>query len=215
MTVTRSALWWTFQATLPHCKDTLGLSTSDDRLWTWGTDGYTIGISRAYDPDQEPCEVVLTHKIALDVMRWLRPTRKAEHVQEIQLIVRGEEFHLGAYDVSQLPGELVDSAVFAYDWHDPDDGVTPAPARLDYLREHIARISKQRVEMSQMVYQGPLLARFDKATRSTMDRVRFYPRRLDSRHGAAIVTVGPDFLGAISALTYDDVEPMESWIDEH
>jgi hypothetical protein len=49
------------------------------------------------------------------------------------------------------------------------------------------------------------MERFAKAHRVETDRLRLLPRRVADRNGAAIVTVGTDFIGAVAGLTYDDL----------
>lgn len=203
--MSRADLWWSLSAVLPHCKDHIGVSLDSASMTVWGTDNYTVGIARVDAEGEEPATFVLDATQALHMMRYARPTRKSDETHGVRVLDQGEEVHLGFYDVSDQPAQLLDSAV--YPLADVRTSVTP----LVHLRNWFAR-TYDRPVTDEMVYQGPLLTRFDKAViRGTMDRVRFYPRAYDSRHGVALVTVGDRFMGAISALTYDGVEVPLDW----
>ena len=207
--MTRADLWWSLSAVLPHAGNYVALSLSDGSLTVWGTDNYTVGMAKVDCESDCPLFAVLPPNEALTMMRYVRPERKSEERQGAQLLTHDNELHVGFYDLSDLPYQLVNSQVYR------QAPVSTSVAGLGFLRDWFAQ-SYARSPIPSMVYQGALLTRFDKAvTRGTLDRVRFYPREHDDRHGVALVTVGERFMGAISALTYDTpgTDIPSEWLD--
>lgn len=195
----RADLSWALSSVLPHAGklapySVVGLSeTSDDLAQVWATDGYTTGIARLSSMlDEALGTVVLPASEARDLERFVRPTRVGERTEAVNLVYVGSlcELHVATES---------DSAVFECTEHS---------LTLDYLLDAVNRILALPYESAQgLDYQPDLFARFSKAKRSETDRLTLYPRRpSNGRNGVAVVTVGSDFLGAISGLTYEDSE---------
>ena len=178
----RADLHWAITATQPHAKTFIGL----DRGVVYATDNYTAAIARA--ADHSPT-LALPPSEARDLARFLKPTRKAHESDDIQLVHRGDELHVGLDDGDTAVFECVD-----------------VPLPLEYITTFLNKLRGLPVEWSQCVYSPELLARFAKAQRVEGDRLRFYPRRGNDRYGVGLVTVGGRFVGGVAGLTYD-VDP--------
>lgn len=194
--VNRGDLAWALAAVLPHCGKTeatavVGLEPYGDALYAYASDRYTTGIARIRPfTDLHEC---LSTREATELMRFVRPGRVAEHEQEIILGHDLGELHVGYVDAD---GELLDSAVF--------ETVT-GQLSLGPLLAAVDCLDSAPLEFDELIFQPSLVAKFAKAQRAETDRLRILPRRVIDRNGAAVVTVGTDFIGAIAGLTYDQL----------
>jgi hypothetical protein len=124
-------------------------------------------------------------------MRFVRPGNKAEQIEELAFnSSRPGEFHVGY-------GEEKESEVYEVS---ADRTLT-----LSYLFEYVDRLTAYPFDWDEAIYQPKIMERFAKAHRVETDRLRLLPRRVIDRNGAAVVTVGTDFIGAVAGLTYDDL----------
>ena len=198
----RVDLSWALKAVLPHVGTEaaglkhVGLEYRAGQLYVFATDKYTAGIARVND-GINVCGS-LSKEEATELEQFVRTSYKTEEEDDLAYAEQPGELHIGfARQIDRLGERAEDSAVFEL-----DDPGTPS---LDYLLETIARVNGQPVEWDEQIYQPKLFERFAKAERG--DRLRVFPRHADDRRGVAIVTVGQDFLGMISGLTYDEEGP--------
>lgn len=185
----RAELSWAMTACLPHAKDWLGIDRTTATVWA--TDTYTSGVARM-TPTVEDSETFaptfLSIGEAKDLARFVKVTRKAHEVENVQLLVNGDELHVG------VDG---DSAVFETHQGGLDLSV------VFQLLEGLYALPDDKREL---VFQPAFAARFAKAQRYETDALRVYPRLTHRpvERGVALVTVGTDFIGAIAGLTHDD-----------
>lgn len=182
-------------AVIPHIGSTeltafVGLESRGDILWAYATDRYTVGMARIDNGPTLNCH--LSPSEAKDLLRFVRPSRKAHEVEEVEIALgfTGEtqsELHVGLSE---------DSAVF---------DLVHSPLHLLAITEFIERLYNSAPELQQCVYQPSLLGRFAKAQRGETDVLALYPRQANDVYGAAVVTVGDHFIGGVSGLTYRDV----------
>lgn len=192
----RSDLSWALSSVIPHAGRQpatafVGLAFNHDATYAYASDGYTIGIARVPGwAEGSAGEVHLSPKEATELMRFVRPGKVAEHEQKLFFAAREVELHVG-FDGD---AEVFDSAA--------------ASLTLTHLLQRVQLIDRCEVELHECVYQPKLFERFAKAQRVEGDRLRMFPRRGRSgKYGAAVVTVGTDFIGAIAGLEYDDQGP--------
>lgn len=188
----RASLSWALASVLPHCGRTeqtglVGIEYLQGVTYVYATDTYTMGIARIVD---EPADINirLPRSEATELMRDVRPGLKAEQVEELAFGHRPGEFHVGWGD---------ESGVYETS---PDYTLT-----LHYLFDYIDRLQHARADWDEAIFQPKLAERFSKAQRFDTDRLRLMPRRVSDRNGVAVVSVGTDFIGAITGLTYDDL----------
>lgn len=185
----RADLGWALSAVLPHTGKTtetavVGLDYIDGWTYVYASDRYTTGIAKI------PASLFISDHLptreATDLMRFVRPAKVAEQVEEVEHVTQPGELHVAAGDDTAV-FETVDSAL-----------------QLEHMLSLIRAIDARPVEWEALVYQPDLFAKFAKAKRTETDRLRIFPRRAIDRNGVAVVTVGTAFVGAISGLTYDD-----------
>jgi hypothetical protein len=194
--VNRGDLAWALAAVLPHCGKTeatavVGLEPYGDALYAYASDRYTTALARIRE--RSSLDVALVAKEATELMRFIRPVRVAEFEQDLAILPQPGELHVGVWVED---GELGDSAVFE---------TTSSALSLKPLLGLITALHKAPLEWDEAVYQPDVLAKFAKAKRADTDRLRIFPRHIIDRNGAAVVTVGTDFIGAIAGLTYDQL----------
>jgi hypothetical protein len=197
----RADLSWALNAVLPHAGTTkgnyVGLEPRHDLLYVFATDDYTSAIARipltteslGFENSLGFEQVFLSKSEATDLMRFVRPTKKAHDDEVVRTRLFSSELHVATDD---------DSAVF--------DTVLP-DLTLSALLRLFTRLAARPTEHSQMIQQPALAARYAKAQRYDTDRLQWYPHTANDTYGVALVTVGADFIGAIAGLSYDDTDP--------
>jgi len=197
----RSDLAWALTAALPHAGTTkgpvVGLQGRDGALYVYSTDSYTAGIARI--PSATECnglDLHLPKAEAADLLRFVRPTRVAEHEQEVTFMHVNGELHVAF----RVPARTADdeSAVF--------ECVT-AELSLDTLLD-LCRGIAHLPTGGNLVFQPPLMAKFGKAQRHETDRLSIYPHEGNDRYGVALATVGENFVGAVAGLALDPVPEL-------
>lgn len=191
----RSDLRWALDAVLPHTgrtaeTDVVGLTQDGEyNLVVYATDRYTFGAARvAAGPH---VDVRLTTKEARELLKFVRPERVAHNDHEVIMLVRDNELHVGFCDED---GETYTSAVF---------DTVERGADLNYLERFVDWLSEHETEYQACIFRPKIFGRFSKAERYETDRLHLLPKRLDDRHGAALVMVGKHFVGAIAGMSYD------------
>lgn len=186
----RADLAWALSSVIPHAGRTpetafVGIDSREGHTYAFATDKYTAGIARI--DDGTDIRLYLSPSEATELMRFVRPTRVPERVQEVSYAQRPGELHVGFDD---------DSAVFE---------TLAAGVTLNWMFDYIDRLQDSLAEWDELIYQPKLMEKFAKAQREETDRLRILPRHANEVWGAAIVTVGADFVGAIAGLTYDQL----------
>lgn len=190
----RADFAWCLSAILPHVgrnKQTalVGLTVRDGLLFTCATDRYTFGIARI--PCQgEEFSVTLPAKEAADLLRFIRPGKVAEQSEEVETLLADDGLHIAIQS---------ESAVFE---------TVEMQFELGDLASRLAIIESLPNDYERLEYNPSLMVKFAKAKRDVADRLRVYPKRANDRNGVALVTVGNDFLGAISGLSYTQEESV-------
>jgi hypothetical protein len=199
--VNRGDLSWALSAVLPHAgsrasnTDWVGLAYREGVSYAFATDKYTLGVARI--PNGADVDLVLPAKEATELEQFVRPSYKDEHEGDVVYARQPGEFHVGFDRQVHRDGTTEeDSAVF----ETADAGVS-----LTYLFDYIRFVLAQPTEYDECIYQPSLMQKFAKAKRVGTDRLRIFPRRLSDAYGAALVTVGTDFVGAVAGLTYDEL----------
>jgi hypothetical protein len=187
----RADLSWALNAVLPHAGTTkgnyVGLEARHNLLYVYATDDYTSAVARIPLTEKPGFEqVFLSKSEATDLMRFVRPSKKAHDDEVVQTRLVSPELHVATDD---------DSAVF--------DTVFPELS-LSALLRLFTSLAARPTEHSQMIQQPALAARYAKAQRYDTDRLQWYPHTANDTYGVALVTVGTDFIGAIAGLSYDD-----------
>jgi hypothetical protein len=206
----RADLSWALLSVLPHVGrldpvDVVGLTSRDGDAYVWATDRYTSGIARVAGSD--PLDVKLSPTEAKELERFVRPSYRDEEAGEITVLAQPGELHVGLERQVHRDGTTEsDTAVF----ETVDNGLT-----LDFLLNTagVMFLSGQ-LDVTQLVYRPSLTAKFAKAQRSDVDQLTIYPRKQpDWPSGAALVTVGADFLGMIAGLTEQpEASTVESFL---
>ena len=212
--VNRQHLYDALDAVLPHVGtasrllDCIGFEDRGDTLHVYATDRFTAGVSAVHKAPGSSgtlSPVQLAKAEALGLLRSIRPTLKAHSDDTVQLAIGPAEF-AGAEDE---PPQVL-TALHAQ-WGE-EDGVVFGPAvtgsDLDYdaLMQLVVQM-RQRGEEKEtpLIFNPAYLARFNKAAVDDSVRMRIYPIRKGTA-GAAVVTVGDNFLGMIAGMK----ERMES-----
>lgn len=233
LTINRSDLAWGLTAVLPHVGssstdlDWVGLALTPYGVQIFATDGYTFGIAevdRNVGPIEGPQSLYLTPKEARDLLKFIRPGVKAEHLHDIQLlpvlevpdgvdddgyVIFHNELHVGIVDTPSLASHA-ESQSFS----EPERVDVPESEIYDLripgipFEEFYQTVDKARPRNpdqidADLVFKPDLFARFSRASRSETDRLKMYPKR-GTRFGAAYITVGDHFQGAIAGLSYEE-----------
>jgi hypothetical protein len=156
----------------------------------YATDTYTTGIARVAATS---VYAALPLAEARDLARFVKPTRKAHETEDVQMLVDGDELHVG------IDGE---SAVF-------DLASEFQHIGLDLLLRTLEILSGLPEDRRELILSPSFAARFSKAARDG-DRLRLYSRLsvVPRERGLALVSVGADFIGAIAGLAHDDALPV-------
>lgn len=199
----RVDLAWALKAVMPHVGSEVqglkhvGLEYRAGKLYVFATDRYTAAIARVNDGINVTGS--LPKDEAVDLEQFVRTSYKTEEEDDLAYAVQeteyGDELHIG-FDrqIDRFGGREEDSAIF---------GLDEPRLALDMLLGRIGAVDEAPFEWDEQIYQPKLFERFAKADRGS-DRLRIFPHREIDLRGVAIVTVGQDFLGMISGLTYDD-----------
>jgi hypothetical protein len=187
--VNRSDLKWALDAVLPHVGKTaqtnvVGLEQSANSFLTvYATDRYTIATASCEAGPN--VDVRMTSQEARELLRFIRPSLKAHEEQEVTMVEHEGELHV-AHDDDSAVFELVES--------------TFSLAELDSFMN---KLRSAREEYEQIVYWPRMFGRFAKAERHETDRLVLSPRHTSDRYGAALVSVGEHFHGAIAGMEYE------------
>jgi hypothetical protein len=189
--VNRSDLKWALDAVLPHVGKTaqtnvVGLEQSAHSFLTvYATDRYTIATASCEAGPN--VDVRMTGQEARELLRFIRPTLKAHEEQEVVMLDDHVEHELHvAHDDDSAVFELVES--------------TFSLAELDSFMN---KLQSAREEYQQLIFWPRLFGRFEKAGRYETDRLTLSPRHTSDRYGAALVSVGEHFHGAIAGMEYE------------
>ena len=198
----RSDLRWALDAVLPHVGKLAGTAvvglTSDGRtLDVYATDRYTVAVANI-DTDCVDLDVRLPVGEARDLLRFVRPSLVKHESEWLRVVTDGPELHVGLVNEDE---EVYDSAVFE---------TVSSPVSSANLRALIAQLDSRPTGIEDLVYWPRLFGRFAKAERVETDRLTLSPKRLQERYGAAVVTVGDRFVGAICGMTYEAPQSEEA-----
>lgn len=180
----RARFTWALQAVLPHCGtaaqglDYVGLASE----CAYATDRYTLGIAGGLDLGW--IDVKLQKKEAQELMRFVRPSRKDEHTEDVVLRHVDNELHVGLVDSE-------DSAVFE---------LTEGQLHLDSLHAILGAIRGSAEDHDMLVYQPALFERFAKVKRDEMSRILLHPHVGIQEHGRSLIVTSHDFVGAIAGM---------------
>jgi hypothetical protein len=184
--VNRASLSYGLTACLPHAGQTVGI----ERGLVYATDMYTTGLARVAG---ESVYAALPLGEARDLAKFVKPLRKAQEVEEVQMLVDNDELHVGVGD---------DSAVFALASEYVHVG-------LDLLLRSLEVLYGLPDDRRELILNPSFAARFARAARDG-DRLRLYPRLsvIPRTRGVALVSVGDAFVGAVAGLAHDDAPPV-------
>jgi hypothetical protein len=193
----RSDLAWALGAVLPHVGTTkgkyVGIGGRDGQAYVYATDSYTAGIARIPLGAVDFWNLSMSKSEAQDLMRFVRPTKKAHDTEDLTLRDLVEELHVATAE---------DSAVF--------DLVSDNVVTLDLILDMI-RATAGLPEMYGIIQQPSLAAKFAKAQRYDTDRLRIYPARGQRDVSCATFTVGEHFIGNVAGLNYEPSSVLESF----
>lgn len=191
---TRADLAWALRAVLPHVGApnlSLDRVTLSEHL-AWATDRYTIGVAALPDA-LFPGEVALEKREAEDLMRFVRPSRVAEHEEEVVARLTDSELHIGLNDCGESAVfETVDSAV-------PTSVIT----------DKLSALSGMPNNATPLIFQPALWERFAKAKRDDSDRMYLYPKSVMNGYSAALLVTADHFVGSIGGMTLDCTTEQE------
>lgn len=188
----RADLSWALSAVLPHAAKPprpsfVGIEHHENHLYVYSTDRYTLGIARIECTSDRVISCQLTPKEATELEQFVRPRRVPERVQEAQLVVEGNELHVGGWLDVQCEYE---SAVFE----------TIAPVLNWQAFLDLTALSLARETQWQSVTVNPaFLARFAKADRD--GNIRIEPKQ-GKKNGSLLVTAGDSFIGLAMQIAY-------------
>jgi hypothetical protein len=205
--INRSDLAWAISAVLPHVGkrhlDFVGFATYYDGWSIYATDGYTAGVARCYHIQPRGETFALSKREAQDLLRFVRPTLKRHDTETVQLLHVSLGYPVAGYDElhTLLPGEQ-DSA-------EPQTEVFWAQVPGKDFQSVYGLVRKVRDAHPEthpdIPYHPETFARFSKASRYDTDRLILSPRVSEGQgYGASYITVGENFEGAISGLTYEE-----------
>jgi hypothetical protein len=195
----RSDLAWALGAVLPHVGTTkgpyVGIDRRDGKVYAYATDTYTAGVARIPHGGMvdDFWRYAMSKSEAQDLMRFVRPTKKAHDAEDLTVRAVGMGLHVATAE---------DSAVF--------DLVSDNPVTLDLILDLI-RATAGLPEMYGIIQQPSLAAKFAKAQRYDTDRLRIYPAVGQRDVSCATLTVGEHFIGNVAGLTYEPSEVLESF----
>jgi hypothetical protein len=191
--VNRSDLKWALDATLPHVGKTaqtnvVGLEQSANSFLTvYATDRYTIATASCEAGPN--VDVRMTGQEARELLRFIRPSLKAHEEQEVVMLDDHVEHELHvAHDDDSAVFELVEPSFSLAELNQFMNKLGAAP---------------EEYEHDLLVFWPRLFGRFAKAERYETDRLILSPRHTSDRYGAALVSVGEHFHGAIAGMEYE------------
>lgn len=200
----RAALRWALDAVVPHAgrsewTNVVGLEqTPDFELAAFSTDKYTLAIATV---DAGPnVNARMTSQEARELLRFIRPTIRATETEEVVMLVRDLELHVGLVkeDENEAQGEDDDqrSAVF--------DLIT-SELRLEDLYGLVDHLDDSPEEFRPQPYRRTLWRRFGSAAQTDDEPMLFIPKHVNDRNGAALV-YADHFIGAIAGMAYIEQE---------
>ena len=195
--VARPALFGALDSVLVHVGpaskglDTVCLTLSDGLLSACATDDRTTGLARVPVTGSGGWTIHLVKAEATELMRAVRTTLKRHDEELVQLLVSGSELHVQVGDEEGVVYDITERA-----W---DSGS---------VQQLLTRILDREDRDIPLCFDPTLLARFGKAARGDGDRMRLYPIGKASQ-GAAVVTVGDNFVGAIAGMDNYDRKPSD------
>jgi len=199
----RSDLSWALSAVLPHAgkgkpfTDCVGLTTRGGTAYLFATDNYTSGVARIDTYGDLELDVRMTSKEAVELERFVRPSYRDEEAGALTFDTRDLELHVGLERQIHRDGSTEpDSSVF---------DVIEHSLSLGLLLGVVEALYQKPASLDGLVFQSTLAAKFAKAQRAEFERTRFYPRST-RQSGAAVVTVGTNFVGMVAGLTDDPAD---------
>jgi hypothetical protein len=221
--VNRQHLYNALDSIIPHVGtptrllDVVGFEDCGDDIQLYATDRFTAGVARIHKATGTIgtlSPVQLPKSEALGLLRSIRPTLKAHSEDTVQLIVGPAEFPGGEDELSE-----VHTALHAQ-WGDEDavffgPAVTGSDITYDKLMQLVAQMCQRGDEDTPLIFNPAYLARFNKAAVDDSVKMRIHPLR-KGEAGAAVVTVGSDFLGMIAGMKsrMQNDDPTEGYFDE-
>jgi hypothetical protein len=150
----------------------------------YATDRYSIGIAvfREHPGLLAPFHLPLSE--AKDMVRWLKPVKVNQRKDSIRAEVHGLELHIG---IESFEDETLTTEIYEL--------YPPGEITLQSVRGQVLRIAKDIRNNEPVTVLPQTVDRFVKAAEIEGDRMRLYPTGY-----AAVVTVGNNFLGAVSQL---------------
>lgn len=199
--VNRADLAWALGAALPHAAKVsellcgVALESAGGQLYAYSTDRYSIGIGRIEYAGDVSVNIPVAE--AKDLLRFVKPTLKKHDVEDVQLLVSGDELHVALEDD--------ESAVFS---------LSDGRISLEEIFGQVERIAAWPREYGEMIYNPDLFGKFAKAVRDG-ERVHIFGHSppTDNTRGMAVVTVGGSFLGAVAGIKRDETpaHALGSW----
>lgn len=199
VTVSRAQLSWALSAALPHCGNAhgVGLLHTEGNLYVASTDNYTSGIAILEPEYGDDLNLELPVAEAKELLRAVKPTRKAEQEEAVRLLHCEAELHVA---IGEQVGEVYDA---------PPSGADLAR----YLIRHVQRIEDLPMDNHHQVYNPEFLSRFAKAAKPG-ELVRIQPHAtttaIESKYGIALVSIGETFIGAVAGISYAYAEKLPS-----
>ena len=200
---TRLDLSWALKAVIPHADklthDLVVLESGNGLLHAYATNRYTFGIAQTMDEGfRFACNLSIAE--ATDLERFVRPSLVGQRTQEVILLHRDDELHVG------YEGE---SAVF--------ETKPQVFLSFEHLLGQVKMMRSLPAGRSHWVLNPDFGAKFEKAAQKgdPMHLWHFEVQNDDNPYAATLVAVGDNFLGGIAGLTFDRPTPnVWSWITE-
>lgn len=199
--VNRQDLSWALQAVLPHAGSKSTVNFEPD--WLYASDGYTIGMTPLVGVQGETGPFFMQPRECAELERWVRPRLVGEREQPVLLHLAEDGLHVGRADETAV-----------YDWTEPGPANPQRPAAevLAFIRRLYANPQTSADDLR--VFNPDYAARFaaakrDKGRDEVPDALVMHARQ-GIQMGAAVVTVGDNFIGALMGLTYEQavVSPL-------
>jgi hypothetical protein len=210
--VNRVDLFHALDAVIPHAGSgrlaAVGIAERKGKLHLFATDDATAAISRVELFGMRAVEtfspVLLPTREAKELLRAVRPALKAHQEESVTLLNGDLDYDSTSYDELHVQVGEEDGEVYS---------LADEMWGLEDVLDLISRIRRRVDGSTPLVFNPAYLARFQKASPDASSRMRIYPIRKGAA-GAALVTVGADFIGAIAGMdNYDVTESgdLDGW----